>query len=127
MSARPFAPGATPARSARSPSAVSSGSVLNSPVLAVHCPVVTCARHHQDHPFDPAVTELELQPTLERLEVVEACLDVDPDARRPTEVHVPGPKIALRADQHLRTRDERLGHVASEATGDSQLSGVSDR
>lgn len=89
--------------------------------------VTACASHDQDDPVDAAITPLGLAPSLDRLDVTEPRLHIDPDRSRAVQPDVPGAVVTRPADEDLRADPERLPDLLPEAPDQAQLAGVADR
>ena len=82
----------------------------------------------QDHVLDPAVAELQVQPTFDRLEVVENRFRLDRNCPAvAADNRIPRPKVAVDRERHLRCPSQVGVEDAAESVEQSLLADIADR
>ena len=88
--------------------------------------VVAGVRHHEDHAADATVTTLERDPSLERLDVFESGLRVNPYRNGTREEDVPRAEVALTTDRRLGSPAKRAADETPQSLEQSQMRLIAD-
>ena len=89
--------------------------------------IALCAPDHEDHPFDPSVSALQVDLALQRLKVVEVGFGLDCCARdQPIQQHVERPLISVVRDRPFAPASDRWWQPSLEVGQQPQMTGVAE-